>query len=130
MCMNKSTSDWTPLICCTCFWKAYINRISFGYAEGKTNCTDPEHAPIFVVTAIFYRRKKTPFISFFVYSRKSRDRFRTLDRLYSFYILLCVLIIKYPKLTWWKNSKEIYYATKIWFKLYKHISMIIFCLFV
>ena len=30
----------------------------FGYVEGKSNCTDPEHRPRSVVTAIFYCRIK------------------------------------------------------------------------
>jgi len=32
--------------------------MSFGYAEGISNCTDPEHAHRSVVTAIFYPRIK------------------------------------------------------------------------
>ena len=29
--------------------------MSFGYAEGKSYCTDPEHGPRSIVIAIFYR---------------------------------------------------------------------------
>ena len=27
------------------FWKAYIDRMSFGYTEGKSNSTDLERGP-------------------------------------------------------------------------------------
>jgi len=32
--------------------------MSFVYAEGKNNCTDLEHEPRSVLTAIFYRKIK------------------------------------------------------------------------
>jgi len=43
----------------------------FGYAEGKTNCTDadPWKQPYIIMN-------KTRSVSFFVYRRKSWDRFR------------------------------------------------------
>jgi len=44
--------------------------MSFGLEEGKLKSTYLEHGPISVETAIFYR--KTWFVSFFVYRRKSR----------------------------------------------------------
>ena len=37
------------------FWKTYIDRMSFGLAEGTYNSTDLEHGPRSVVTAICYR---------------------------------------------------------------------------
>jgi len=40
------------VICCSTFWKAYIDRMSFGLAEGSTYL---EYGPRSVVTAIFYR---------------------------------------------------------------------------
>ena len=52
------------------FLKAYIDRMSFGLVEGKLNSTDLDEwlEPYIIVN-------KTRLVSFFVYRRKSRDRF-------------------------------------------------------
>ena len=55
---------FTSLTCCTTVWKAYIERMSFGLAEGSTDL-DPWWQPYFIVN-------KTLLVSFFMY----RDRFR------------------------------------------------------
>ena len=54
---SNTTIATVYLLSAAHFWKAYIDRMLFGYAEGTHNCTDPEHGPRYVATAIFYRNK-------------------------------------------------------------------------
>ena len=51
-------TDCASIIYCTSFWRAYIDRMSFGYAECKSNSAYLQHRAGSVVTAIFYRRIK------------------------------------------------------------------------
>jgi len=72
---SKTAKPIVPLLSAALyFWKAYNDRMSFGYVEGKNNYTDPKHGPrsVVILTAIFYQRLQ--FVSFFVYRRKSWDR--------------------------------------------------------
>ena len=67
------------------FWNAYIDRMSFGLAEGSTDL-DPWWQPYFIVN-------KTWLVSFFEYRRKSRDRFRICNLLYIKLTGICVLYL-------------------------------------